>query len=303
MSAAIARIDVGCAPWGRGWCAAVAGILEATAPKPGNVHPGESFPDLAYDDLVAAAVASAPAIEAATARPLGDTILAAVEASRAAARSNANLGILLLIAPLAAVPPGAPPTAAGADAVLSRLSPADAAAIWRAIAIAGPGGMGTSPKWDVGGPPPADILAAMRLAVERDQIARLWVHGYAPLFTGPVTDLRASFTAGMPPGDAIVNCFLAQLAREPDSLIGRRHGGDVARRVSARAADVLAASAEERPAALAAFDHALRHPQRINPGTTADIVAAAVYILLADGRLRAIPGVPPPESPTPRGSR
>ena len=35
-------------------------VLEATARKPGNVHPGASFDDLCYDDFVKAAAASAP---------------------------------------------------------------------------------------------------------------------------------------------------------------------------------------------------------------------------------------------------
>ncbi|NBW87546.1 MAG: triphosphoribosyl-dephospho-CoA synthase, partial [Planctomycetia bacterium] len=35
--------------------AALAGVLEASAPKPGNVHPGAAFNDLCYEELVAAA--------------------------------------------------------------------------------------------------------------------------------------------------------------------------------------------------------------------------------------------------------
>jgi len=33
------------------------------------------------------------------------------------------------------------------------------------------------------------------------------------------------------------------------------------------------------------FDRELRSPKRINPGTTADLCATALYILLRDGRL------------------
>ncbi|MFM8985865.1 MAG: triphosphoribosyl-dephospho-CoA synthase, partial [Planctomycetia bacterium] len=55
--AAIAALE--CPAGSRGWSAAVAGMIEATAAKPGNVHPGASFPDLRYDDLLAAAAAIA----------------------------------------------------------------------------------------------------------------------------------------------------------------------------------------------------------------------------------------------------
>jgi triphosphoribosyl-dephospho-CoA synthase len=78
----------------------------------------------------------------------------------------------------------------------------------------------------------------------------------------------------------VLDTFLAQLAREPDSLIVRRHGIDVATTVSRRAAMVLATPAPDREAAIASFDHDLRVPRRVNPGTTADLIAASIYTAL-----------------------
>lgn len=280
VAAGLARLAAASAPGSRGWCAGAACILEASAPKPGNVHPGAAFPDLAHEDLVAAAVAIAPLMERAPAAPLGHTILAAVEASGRVTRSNANLGIVLAIAPLAAAdPPG------HVSEALARLGSADAADVWRAIALARPGGMGTSDRHDLRSPPPADLLAAMRAAAHRDQIARLWATGYTDLFAGLVADLGAEVAAGHALDDAIVRSHLCQLAREPDTLIARRHGADVAADVSRRAAAVLAAGPDWRSAA-AAFDRSLRAPRRLNPGTTADLLAAALYILLREGRIR-----------------
>ncbi|MFM8802677.1 MAG: hypothetical protein ACKOK8_01980, partial [Planctomycetia bacterium] len=46
LDAILARLPGSCPPRGRGWCAAAASVLEASAPKPGNVHPAASFPDL-----------------------------------------------------------------------------------------------------------------------------------------------------------------------------------------------------------------------------------------------------------------
>ncbi len=284
-----------CIPWSRGWCGTLAGILEATAAKPGNVHPGASFADLNHDDMLAAAVAVGPAIDRAADRPLGSTILAAVEASRSAAGTNANLGIVLLTAPLAAVPDDTPLCAAAVEGVLASLGPDDAADIWRAIAVAAPGGMGNAEKWDVAGPPPDDIRAAMRLAADRDWIARLWAQGFGPLFAGPVRDLLADLGAGEPLLEAIVRCHVRHLARVPDSLIARRHGAAAAADVSARAAAVLATPPERWSADLAVFDASLRTPRRLNPGTTADTIAATLYILLRDGRLRPfLPFATPP---------
>lgn len=297
LAAATAAVPPSLTPRGRGWCAAVASILEAAAAKPGNVHPAASFADLTFMDLATAGIAIAPAMDAAATRPLGETILAAVRAAAVATPSNANLGIVLLVAPLAAAPEAASGatrvSAAGADAVIAACGPADGAAIWDAIQLAKPGGLGRSERWDLAGPPPADIRAAMRESATRDTIARLWSQGYDELFTGPVADLAAAIDAGWPLESAIIRCHLRQLARCPDSLIGRRHGPDVAADVTARAASLIArepasAAVAGDPAWLAAiadFDASLRAPRRLNPGTTADLVAAALYILIRDGRL------------------
>ena len=156
-------------PGSRGWCVALACALEASAPKPGNVHPLVEYPDLSHAELVAAGAVIAAVLDAAASRRLGTTIRAAVEASRRVTRSNANLGIVLAMAPLAAVPADAVPTPAAAKAVLATLDAADARDCYAAIAVARPGGMGSRDRWDVAGEPPADLLAAMRDAADRDQ--------------------------------------------------------------------------------------------------------------------------------------
>ena len=106
------------------------------------MHPHAEFVDLSHAELRAAGSAIAPAMESAAIRPLGQTILAAVTASRAVTRSNANLGIVLAVAPMAAVPDVAAVSPERIAAVLDALGSDDAHDIWRAIAIARPGGMG-----------------------------------------------------------------------------------------------------------------------------------------------------------------
>ena len=282
--AGLGRLPDSCAAGGRGWCAAAACILEATVAKPGNVHPGASFPDLDCDELCAAGVAIAPALEAAPTTRLGLTVRRAVAASRGVTRSNANLGIVLALAPLAAADGG------DEEAVFARLDDADAADVWAAIAVAAPGGLGTAAADDLAGPSPPDLRGAMRRAAAWDRIAALWTDGYAPLRSGLAADLERELAAGATLADAIARGFLRQLVREPDTLVARRHGPEMAADVSRRAAEVLAAGPRWREAA-AAFDAGLRRPRRINPGTTADLVAAALYILLREKGLARLLGV------------
>src|SRR5688500_15073254 len=76
-------------------------LLEVSAPKPGNVSPGRHFADTRYEDFLASAVAIGAPLGGAGSRPLGATIRLAVAATARWTRSNTNLGIVLLLAPLA----------------------------------------------------------------------------------------------------------------------------------------------------------------------------------------------------------
>src|SRR5882724_188827 len=84
-----------------GQCATLACIMEATAAKPGNVHRGSDFEDASYPDFVIAAIVIGPILSSAVERSLGQTVLAAVEATQEAVATNTNLGTILLFAPLA----------------------------------------------------------------------------------------------------------------------------------------------------------------------------------------------------------
>ena len=65
-----------------GQCATLACLLEATAPKVGNVHRGTDFDDLTFTDFAASAVLIAPAMETAATSGVGRAVLDAVLATR-----------------------------------------------------------------------------------------------------------------------------------------------------------------------------------------------------------------------------
>src|SRR5262245_20637857 len=87
-----------------GQCATLACLLEARAPKVGNVHRGADFDELTFTDFVVSAVAIGPAMEAAANTGVGRAVYNAVAATRQLVSTNTNLGMALLFAPLAAVP-------------------------------------------------------------------------------------------------------------------------------------------------------------------------------------------------------
>src|SRR5215218_1258234 len=81
--------------------AQLACVLEVSAEKPGNITPSHDFRDTSYEDMLRSAIAVGPELARAGDRGVGETVLAVVQASRGVAEANTNLGIALLLAPLA----------------------------------------------------------------------------------------------------------------------------------------------------------------------------------------------------------
>jgi len=272
-----------------GQCATLACMLEATAPKPGNVHRGADFEDLTYPDMLLAAVAIGPAMEAASEHRVGATVLAAVQATQAAIGTNANLGTILLLAPLASVPRGER-LEDGIDSVLARLGADAGRDVYEAIRLARPGGMGHVAEADIAGPPPADLLTAMQSAADRDLVARQYGNRFREVFTDVIPALRTGLDADWPLGDTIVHAQLTLMSRIPDSLIARKCGRAVAQQAADRAAAVLTSGTPQEEAfwhAAGDLDFWLRSDgHRRNPGTTADLLAVGLFALLRDGIMK-----------------
>ena len=296
------RHDIGVAhaSWIIAGRAHLACVLEATAPKPGNVSPGRPFADMRYEDFLLSAEAIARPLEGAGRRPLGETILLAVESTASRTRANTNLGIVLLLAPLARAAVGLldwPPAPerdrrlrnlrAAVAGVLADTTVDDARNTYRAIRIANPGGLGTTEEQDVTAEPTVTLLEAMRLAADRDGIAREYASSFETTFDRGVPALLNARADGLSMSDAIVEAYLMILAETPDTHIARRGGDTLARRVSQLAADTLAAGgvrSDEGRLRIAAMDASLRDPRNLaNPGTAADLTAAAIFAALIVG--------------------
>jgi triphosphoribosyl-dephospho-CoA synthase len=271
-----------------GQCATLACLLEVSAPKPGNVHRGADFENLTFYDFVVSSVAIAPAIALATKGAVGRAVLEAVRATQAMVHTNTNLGTLLLLAPLAAVPRDAELRDGVVD-VLAHLTPEDSDCVYQAIRLSRPGGLGYVDRADVRQSAPTDLLAAMRAAADRDTVARQYVSHFAEVLDLVVPWLTDGPRYGWSLVDCIVHTHVRLMSRVPDTLIERKCGSPVARQGSYHAATVLDAGQpgdEAYHQALADLDFWLRadHHRR-NPGTTADLVAAGLFAALRDGLL------------------
>jgi triphosphoribosyl-dephospho-CoA synthase len=254
---------------------------ELMALKPGNVHVHAAGHDMTVEDFLRSAEAAAPPL-CDPSRGVGARIRAAVEASRGAAGCNTNLGIVLLAAPIiAAAEHGGGPLEPRLRAVLDALTVEDAREAYAAILRANPGGLGRAAAQDVAAPPTVTLLEAMRLASDRDLVARQYATGYAEVFAVGVRRLDQPHPADEAEWTTTL-VFLDFLADFPDSHIARKFGGETAEAVRREAAALRLNLPRERAEAfrvLLDFDRALKE-RGLNPGTSADLTVAS--LLAAD---------------------
>lgn len=272
-------------------------ILEAATPKPGNVHPGQSFDDLTYQDFVKSAAAIAPVFGKAASRSIGRTVLEAVSATRRIVGKNTNLGIILLLAPLAATPRVARKnagTALGRRELrkllrqrLAALTRRDAKHFYEAIRLASPGGMGTVEEGDLRDTPTGSVLEMMALARRRDLVARQYCSAFREVLDDGLPALTRALARGLDLEQAVILCHLSFLSRHGDSLIARKCGAAASQEAARRARQVVEA---DWPAGrgsnrrLSALDRWLRSDgNQRNPGTSADLTAAVLFLALGSG--------------------
>ena len=129
------------------------------------------------------------------------------------------------------------------------------------------------------------LLAAMQAAAGHDRIAREYAEGYPLVFGTGVPVLQRAQQCGEAELWAVTRCYLTLAAAVPDTHVQRKHGAATAQRVQQQAADALAAwsppggNTRNHPwPALQALDRQWKQ-SGINPGTTADLVAAAVLVM------------------------
>jgi triphosphoribosyl-dephospho-CoA synthase len=286
-----------------GSLATLACLLEVAAPKPGNVHRGADFEDVTFVDFATSAVVLGEVIEAHADQPLGQTILEAVRQNEQAVGTNTNLGIVLLIVPLAKIAGNEWSdrlTVESVNRYLATLNQTDGAQVFEAIRLAKPGGLGQSDEMDVHSSrgDSVDLIAAMKLAGDRDAIARQYATGFVDVFETGVPLLVEGRKIFGDLSPAIVYAHVALMARQADSLISRKCGTETAehsRFLASKAIECLDQELDDTSRlteesfepywnAVGELDFWLRSDgHRRNPGTTADLIAASLFVGIHNG--------------------
>ena len=302
-------------------CGVEACLLEAGAEKPGNVHPGQCFAGTSYRDLVRGSRALRPVFLEAARRGfaagrgsmavedigIGRLVLRAVRAvKRSHDGGNTHLGIVLLFVPLSAatglcVSSGGMPVCLRScfKRVMKCTTVDDAVDVYSAVLAAAPGGLGRS-RLDVHDKGSKarlqdkgfSLLRLMKYSSKRDRIASELSAGMPAVFGFVVPNLEKNLLKTTQP-NAIVQTYLQTLAKYPDTLISRKAGKQKARDVSKKAKSVLKAGGIftlNARQAIRKLDSYLRSDgNKLNPGTTADLIAAGLFIRLLKERINMRP--------------
>ena len=131
------------------------------------------------------------------------------------------------------------------------------------------------------------LYRVMKTCSKWDTICKEWVTRMKITFKTGYPTIKKVYMETKNFNLAITQCFLTILAQHPDSLIARKNGLDVAKKVSEEAKKILKVGgtltskgrkmAEE-------LDLKLRTPDnRLNPGTTADLTVSSTMVCLLSG--------------------
>ncbi len=264
--------------------------VDVQAFKPGNVSVySEGHGMTVADFRLSAHVSSKPLTS--SQYSLGEKIYYAVKETRNAVGCNTNLGIILLCAPIlhAVIKNTArKPLRQALAEVLMTTTVTDAEWVFKAIALASPGGLGVVDDQDVHAPPRVTLSQAMAMAADRDRIALQYENNYKDIFNFSIIRYNRNIVQWRDHNWAAVAVYAAFLCQFPDSHIERKYGTRYTRMVSARMAVLdRELSKTKRPEQLEDMLYEIDSEFKslgVNPGTTADLTVATVLVAYLEKR-------------------
>lgn len=272
----------------------IACCLEVSSFKPGNVHRNKDYDDIKYHHFLNSGVAFGDIIYKASKDPqnIGQYIKLAVIESKKWSPSNANLGIIMLHTPIA--------TTTGQmeefnintlkkeiKNTVKNTTTDDAIAVYDAIEIAmpninppkeGPDAQKNDAKQELR-EKNLTLYDVFKISSSWDSISYEWTKGFNISFEG-YNLLNKYYKQYNNINLATTKTFLNILSNHPDTLIARKKDENTSKMVSDKAKEVLNNFNEE---SLLKFDKFLSNEgNKLNPGTTADLIASSLMIFLLD---------------------
>lgn len=276
-------------------CAQLAMILEVSAtPKPGNIDRDHNYTDTRFEHFLASAVGVYPILEkAASSRSgVGSLIREAVlESSRWQKGGNTHFGAFLLLIPLV--------IAAGrcknkkclkaqVQKVIRETTVEDAVELYMAFSRAK---VKVKPVDDLSLGEPASLdkirergltlFKLMEISSGYDMIAEEWTNGFQKTFecASSIKDKVRKYGIN----DSVVLAFMELLSRNRDTFIQTKFDSKKAEKVSLQAKGILQkGNINEIRNKIRSFDEELLR-KGINPGSTADIIIAGLFVALFEG--------------------
>lgn len=292
----------------------IAIVRECSAPKLGNVFPGADFADMSYKTFCTAASAIGAAVDqlqrsndrSTEAWSVGEYCSNMVQAMMESTGKNTSLGTILLLAPLIV----SGESKSTLPHVLANMTDRDTALVYESIRVANPGGMGKADQMDVYKSSPPSLLEAMRFASSYDDVALQYVSDFALVkqLAHRITELvkasaqepqRKGQREGIDSIELAATAFnrvvqrlqIEVLAERVDSLIARKAGSELAQLVMGQCREMLRVQQSEGDwqTKWSEIDNWMREKrnsegkQLANPGTTADLIAVAIFYCMQNG--------------------
>ncbi len=295
-------------------------LYEVSASKPGNVNRFFDFEDTKFEHFLAssalfgrwafkAAEIGQGISEGKDIRKINicELIEKAVETAKNFTGVNTNFGITMILIPLIVATSYFLHSAKKIEnealsdwleKFIRNLNPENTASLYRAFRIAQPR---LHPKetilekkyskFDIWNPHIFEIIEKERITPwelfsqtkELDRIAEEWVSGFK-ITIHASSFLKEIYKKTDDMNSSIVYTYLQILAEYPDTHIVKKVGQKKAEHISEKAKEIIQLGAvltEKGKEEIVKFDKLLRDPENLlNPGTTADLVTGALFLLL-----------------------
>lgn len=276
-------------------CAQLAMILEVSAtPKPGNIDRDHNYTDTRFEHFLASAVGVYPILEKAAMSRTGVGRLiydSVMESSKWQSGGNTHFGAFILLIPLV-MAGGRCENRKCLEEVVSGIvketTVEDSVEFYRAFAKAGVKVKSVA-ELDLKDTDSIDKIKSdgltlfdlMEISASYDIIAEEWINGFENTFQCSLLIQEKIRKHGL--NDAIVFTFMELLSRKKDSFIRTKFDIKKAEEVSMRATCILQkGDITGIRNDICRFDEELLK-EGVNPGSTADIIIAGLFVSLFEG--------------------